>query len=672
MPHYFLDSGSLYQGDDLLLGSLGDAELVPDPKGFGAFIKFRSRQRSSAFSAQFKIPAGFAKWVAAFRYDPFWMIGRVGDQISDVPAETQFMLAERSNGLSVIVVPLVNAPFRCSLRGAADDSLELFAETGDSDVHGDECIGLFIASLSNPYELVAKGARSVARFYGPSRLRVEKAPPSWFDTFGWCTWDAFYDKVSHEKVRAGLESLASGGVTPKMLILDDGWQSVERTSEGQTRLIGFPANDKFAGGLSETVGMAKDEFGITNFLVWHAFNGYWGGVDPQAMPDYEIAIQPRKNTEAIVKQDAKIDDGWGGNVGVVLPKDIGRFFNDYHSYLKGQGVDGVKVDSQGTIESVAHGLGGRVEVTRRYREGLEQSAVANFNGNLINCMSCTMEMLYNAIDTTVTRTFTDFWPNLPESHGLHLYSNSLISLWFGEFVQPDWDMFQSGHAAGPYHAAGRIVGGSSLYVSDKPGEHNFELLRKLVRPDGSVLRADYPGRPTYDCLYRDVTKEDMLLKIFNFVGDIGVIGVFNAQGGQDAKIAGAMTPSDADGIVGEEFAVYAQTSGDLKLMNRAESWPLSLGYLGFEIFTVSPVVDGVALIGDPQMFLSAGVIDSKKANGNGEYIVKGGGKLLAWTQCRPDSVTVNGKSALFTYDDSTHRCELTIPEGTAATLRITL
>jgi hypothetical protein len=37
-----------------------------------------------------------------------------------------------------------------------------------------------------------------------------------------------------------------------------------------------------------------------------------------------------------------------------------------------------------------------------------------------------------------------------------------------------------------------------IYVSDKPGNHNFDLLMKLVLPDGSVLRAQLPGRPTHD------------------------------------------------------------------------------------------------------------------------------------------------------------------------------
>jgi hypothetical protein len=39
--------------------------------------------------------------------------------------------------------------------------------------------------------------------------------------------------------------------------------------------------------------------------------------------------------------------------------------------------------------------------------------------------------------------------------------------------------------------------------SDKPGVHDFSVLKKLVLPDGSILRARYAGRPTRDCLFTD-------------------------------------------------------------------------------------------------------------------------------------------------------------------------
>lgn len=47
----------------------------------------------------------------------------------------------------------------------------------------------------------------------------------------------------------------------------------------------------------------------------------------------------------------------------------------------------------------------------------------------------------------------------------------------------------------------------SCFSSDKPGYHNFDLLKKLVLPDGSVLRAQLPGRPTRDSLFVDPARD---------------------------------------------------------------------------------------------------------------------------------------------------------------------
>ncbi len=75
-------------------------------------------------------------------------------------------------------------------------------------------------------------------------------------------------------------------------------------------------------------------------------------------------------------------------------------------------------------------------------------------------------------------------------------------------TQPDWDMFQSKHPAATAHAAARAVSGAAVYVSDYPGQHDFDLLKSLVLPGGGVLRAALPGRPTADCLFTDVLRDN--------------------------------------------------------------------------------------------------------------------------------------------------------------------
>jgi len=471
--------------------------------------------------------------------------------------------------------------------------------------------------------------------------------------------------VSHAKVRQGLESFAEGGVSPRWLILDDGWQSERRMPTGEQRLTSFAANQKFPGDLAPTVKMAKEEFGLRRFIVWHAFQGYWGGVDGLALPAYGVRETIRHFSPGLLRFNARLNHvWWGALVGFVPPASIHRFYHDYHRHLAAQGVDGVKVDNQAANEGLGHGLGGRVAVMHAYREALEGSAMVHFDGRLINCMSNSSEMLYSARVSTLTRTSIDFWPKRPETHGMHLYTNAQVGLWFGHFVHPDWDMFQSGHPMGAFHAAGRAVSGGPVYVSDKPAEQDFGVLRKLVLSDGSVLRARDIGRPTRDCIYHDPTREKVLLKVFNVNLGAAVIGVFNARYNAEETapepVEGTVSPADVEGdwsargeLAAGEFAVYAHYAGTLTKVDYQAELPVRLAALTAEVFTVVPVDQGVAPIGLADKLNSAGAIVAKAWEGKTYRVVlRDGGRFVAFSEQRPSAVLVDGEPLPFTYDQA--------------------
>ena len=91
------------------------------------------------------------------------------------------------------------------------------------------------------------------------------------------------------------------------------------------------------------------------------------------------------------------------------------------------------------------------------------------------------------------------------------------SLWIGQFIYPDWDMFQTTHPAAYFHAASRAISGGPIYVSDKPGEHDFALLKQIVFPNGAIPRCANFALPTRDCLFLDPVHDGMtILKIWNF------------------------------------------------------------------------------------------------------------------------------------------------------------
>ena len=650
---------NLVAGERLLLAELDSGLSVEaDSTGVGAFLRAQAPRSSSRLLFNAGKLLALRRFAACHRYEPYWMKPAVGTRLGEVPAETQFLIAELSAGGWLILAPLIDEPFRFSLRGHAEGRLELLAETGDPHLGGAGGLALFVALGEDPFELCARGARAVAARLGDScRLRQDKPLPDFVDHFGWCTWDAFYQDVSAERVRAGLTTFQAEGIPPRFVILDDGWQSVRQLPTGERRLSAFSANEKFAGDLRPCIREAKGAFGVTTFLVWHALTGYWGGVDGEALPGYEVVEQPRRFGEGILThQPRSNEDWWGGLVGLVPEGSVQRFFDDYHRALAEQGVDGVKVDSQAVLESLGARQGGRVRLTRAYRSALEQSVQRHFGGRLINCMANAQETFYGSPRSTLTRTSIDFFPRRPETHAAHLYANASVGLWFGQFMQPDWDMFQSGHEWGAFHATGRALSGGPVYVSDKPGEHDAKLLRTLVCSDGSVLRADGPGLLTADTLCADPTRERVPLKIWNRCGRTGLVGAFHAlyAGGRAEQVSGVVRVADVPGLEGERFACYRFQRAELSELDPTSALPFSLGEREFELFWLAPIEQGLAVLGLADKLNGPAALRALQVRTEMcQIALADGGELLAWADRAPRSVEAAGSVLPFRYEPKT-------------------
>eukprot|EP00897_Mesotaenium_endlicherianum_P005866 jgi/Mesen1/5307/ME000264S04338 len=689
------------------------------------------------------------RFMCCFRFKLWWMTQRMGSSGGEVPLETQFLLVESKdvsppkgvNGVEpgkkpvyIVFLPLLDGAFRASLQGSSGDFLEVCVESGDPDVRSKEALrSVYVHAGSNPYEVVGDAVRAVEDHLRSFARREEKQLPGMLDYFGWCTWDAFYTDVSVPGVHQGLASLAAGGTPARVLIVDDGWQSVRVDDESKasadeiagkvgtqhmSRLTNVRENHKLnktmreraaddgavpldlhgMGKLAEVVREAKENHGLKYVYVWHALMGYWGGVSHTNTDTkhYNSAIAFPVHAPGVLLNDP--DMALAGltvtGVGVPRPESIFRFYDELHSYLADAGVDGVKVDVQNILETVAAGLGGRVALTRAYLAALEASVAKNFCDNgIIACMSHGTDGLYMSKQMAVMRASDDFWPRDPASHTVHVASVAYNCMFLGEFMQPDWDMFQSLHPAAEYHAAARAVGGCAVYVSDKPGAHDFDLLKKLVLPDGSVLRARLPGRPTRDCLFADAARDSAtMLKIWNANQHTGVVGAFNCQGAGWCKVGRKMKMHNAcpDAVSGSihawdvdnicalappgwtgDVALFAHRAGEVTRLPRGASLPLSLQRLEYEVFTVSPIQyfssgTGFAPLGLAGMFNSGGAIQDLKYTSEAEaappsanMAVKGGGQFLAFCSAEPSEVLVDGAATQYQY--STGDATLTLP-----------
>ncbi|KAK8523560.1 hypothetical protein V6N12_048077 [Hibiscus sabdariffa] len=629
------------------------------------------------------------RFMSCFRFKLWWMAQKMGDQGKDIPLETQFLLVETKEGshldfagenqiVYTVFLPLIEGPFRAVLQGNQNDELELCLESGDADIKASSFThSVYIHAGTDPFSTITEAIRAVKLHLKTFRQRHEKKLPGIVDYLGWCTWDAFYQDVTQEGVEAGLESLAAGGTPAKFVIIDDGWQSVggdtnredipsSSADEAETkqppllRLTGIKENEKFqkkddpAVGIKNIVNIAKEKHGLKYVYVWHAITGYWGGVRPgvEEMEGYGSKIRYPMVSKGVVHNEPgwKTDAIAVQGLGLVNPKNVYKFYNELHSYLADAGIDGVKVDVQCILETLGAGLGGRVELTRQYHQALDASVGRNFPDNgIIACMSHNTDALYCSKQTAVVRASDDFYPRDPVSHTIHIAAVAYNSVFLGEFMLPDWDMFHSLHPAAEYHASARAISGGPIYVSDAPGRHNFELLKKLVLPDGSVLRARLPGRPTRDCLFTDPARDGVsLLKVWNMNKYTGVLGVYNCQGAawNSAARKNTFHQTSTDSISGHikgrdvhliseasldpewagDCAVYCHWTGELITLPYNVSMPVSLKVLEHEIFTLTPIKHlapgfSFAPLGLIGMYNSGGAIEDLK------YEVKDGARL---------------------------------------------
>ncbi|MDX2055955.1 MAG: Sip1-related alpha-galactosidase [Polyangiaceae bacterium] len=645
---------------DLLEGC--DQALTARPLALGvSLLSWKSEKASARVSLPMGRVRYASRWTACFRQrEPFWMIPKAGVEHSAIPPETQMVLFERGDGRLVLLAPLATGSMRFALRGGAN-GLTIIGHTGDPWTQTDSSPACLVAVGDDPFELWREAAAALKAALPEVGLSRDVSRPKTADWFGWCTWDAFYQEVDHAKVISGLESFRRAGVQPRWMILDDGWLTIKKMATGEQRLGGFGADaKKFPEGLSSLVAATKKDFGIKEFWVWHAFVGYWGG----AAPGLGVRIQ-----ESLRRLDAAIasnppdnadwmDIGWGDVVGMVEPEDAATFYDAFHAQLAAAGIDGVKVDNQASVEGTSHGLGGRVRVMRTYRAALEASTGRHFGGGLINCMSCSNDMMYASNSSNCTRTSTDFWPNKPESHGLHLYTNAQVSAWFGEFIHPDWDMFQSAHSAGWFHAAGRAVSGAPVYVCDKPNEHDAGILNALTLSDGSVPRCVENGRPSRDCLFHDPTREPVLLKIVNRNRCGSVVGVFNCRWDQAAAIAGSVSPADLPGNTAGSYVVWQHQAARAEVVAFNSRVPLSLGPLAWDIATIAPLEAGLAVIGLEGKLNAGGAIQAVMRGASAATVdLADGGTLLAWCD-GPLKASFNGSPLAVASEGSLHRIKV--------------
>lgn len=331
----------------------------------------------------------------------------------------------------------------------------------------------------------------------------------------------------------------------------------------------------------------------------------------------------------------------------------------------------LKIDGQSAMDLFTKGKIGQGGAMKKYQQAMQKSAEKYFGSRVIHCMSNSVDVAYNMLSTNCWRNSYDYAPKDMKMQQEHIYINAMNAMWSHTFSVPDWDMFQSHSAGAEIHAAARAISGGPIYVCDYPEKQNFDILHKLVTSEGKTLRCSSYALPTEDCLFADCRHERKLLKIYNYCGNIGVMGIFNCC--CDEKIAGEFSAKDIPDLNGEKFAVYFSRMGRLVIAEKKDVLYAEITGSEYELVSFSPIKNSVAPLGLIDKYNNSAAIISCAETDRGITVeIRDGGRIGFYCGKEPVKVICCGENAEYTYEPVTGILVVNSSKSGINTIEITI
>lgn len=590
----------------------------------------------------------YKQGVTLWRYKPWnsWTKPMPVPTASVMPDDdVQFFYWQYTDGVYGAAVPMSGNGFRTTL-GSSGNKWGSKAVSYYNNDTINSVPGMALAFGKNPFELFERIYRTVLQETGrKNNLRTEKKFPEPFTYIGWCTWNASDNgkKLNDQLLLDAAKSFYDNRFPIGWILVDDGW-----FQENNRQLQSFEPNSiRFKNGFKPTIDILKKQYGIRYMGVWHALNGFWNGIDPSSPLGKRFALSMFAWTQL---EQPDRDNSPLRTYHFIKPDSdsLDVFYNTWHRYLKQQGFDFVKIDNQLVVEKMAPDNYPIFTLADSMHRALNRSVEKHFNGAIINCMDMTADAYFNFGSTAIGRAVEDYFPYEPnESYNLqkgnaaaHVLQAIYNSIYFGQFVYPDFDIFQSHNPNAVYHAIARAINCGPIYITDKIGEQNFNVLRRLVYSDGKIIRSKSPLLPTEDCLFQ--VQEGKIFKASSIVNDKGLLGIWNAA---DADlVTGYYKPSDVRGIKGNDFVVYEYFSKKWRSAQRADSFAVNLGRMNYQLYYILPVKNGFAALGLTEKYNApATILKENWSNRKVSITLYEGGTFSAWSAKKPGKVVVNGK-----------------------------
>ena len=563
------------------------------------------------------------KITAIYLFSPWWTRPAFTENLSEIPKYTQAAFFKMEEDC-VFVLPLVGSAFRTTLTGGGDDELVFEMTAGLGGIRKVNEPLFIMTRGKTAHEAAEKAFRELSRQTG-LKLRKDRRIPEMSKYLGWCSWDAFYTEVSEEKLREKAREIRDKKVPFRWILIDDGWFTARDKTLSDLR----PDPVKFPEGFQSMIADIKKETSVTWFGVWHALGGYWDGV--------------AEDSAAALSEAPYLYDNPAGKL-VPHPVRGSGFYRDWYELLKKEGISFVKVDGQGAVPFYYRNGFPLARAARDIGFALESGASV-MDGSVINCMGMPMENIVSRPSTAISRNSDDFFPLKEESFMEHLLQNAYNSLYHNEVYCCDWDMFWTRHEAAGKHALLRGISGGPVYVSDRVGETDPEVLKPLTYTDGRILMMERSARPTEDCIFTDPLFEGAL-KIHNFglYGEeekAGGIAVYNLTGTEQSF---RLSPSQVPELdPGKKYWIWDFRQKEALAGEGKDTFSGSVEAGGCRWYVFVPRGRNGTCIGLSDKYAGFTAVETQFSKaGTDTVVLKESGTVTWLSDCRPVRVTAQG------------------------------
>jgi len=526
----------------------------------------------------------------------------------------QFAYWKYTDNIYASAMPLGGNGFVFSL-GNENKGFGAFGTTGNKVNIEGEIPVLAVSIGSDFYKLIPSTFQySFAAMGISDNLRVNKTKADMYNYLGWATWNSYKQNVSEEKIINSANGFKKEQIPVKWFLIDDGWLDIS-----DNKLNSYvPDKEKFPNGFKHLISKLKKEYGINHVGVWHTLNGYWEGLNDsgklaKSFKDIitynDQIVWLSKTVKPLHFVDPFSDEGI-------------RFYDDWYKYLTSQGISFVKVDNQLVIKKLAEGNSPYWQTSEKEFRNLGSAVTKYFDGNIINCMGMTNHDFYHYSNLSVARTVEDFNPENDDSlfscefngnAASHILASVHNSVWLSNIVWPDYDMFQSNSKDAWYYAVAKIMSDGPVYITDEPGKHDATLLKSITFSDGKVINADKPALPTEDCLFQLFDSEKPF-KIFSTYRNNGLITAWNVS--DKDSVIGVVSPSEVIGFKGKQFVVFEFFSKSVFEIGLNDEVPIKLDRMGCKLFSIIPLTNDKAVIGDINKVIPMAVVSNSKISEN--------------------------------------------------------